>query len=233
MSKFCGNCGALLDDTAVMCSNCGINIGEDSSDSKKHKRKKSKRFKTLLICIIIIILGTLGCVGYCVADYYIDMSAVNIEVAKYIDGYYLCDIKYSDVVDMVPEPLVDDFKDSHSKESLNKRLNSRSLSLDELYGDDILVSYEIESFDCVSSEMQDILIMSNGTLFNMIYGEDIDEEIEEMYNVVVEIEIEGDNKESTFYNNLIAVKYDDNWYLFSVTGYYGAHLSPVAYNICG
>lgn len=233
MSKFCGNCGTQQPDEASVCSVCGAAFEASTSFDIKLKRKLSKKFKTFLTVVVVFAVGIVGCVGYFVADYFIDMSAINIEVSKYIDGYYLCDIKYSDVVDMVPEPYVDDFKDSYSKENLNNNLNSRSMSLDEQYGDDISVSYEIESFDCVSSEMQDILIMSNGTLFNMIYGEDIDEKIDEMYNVVVEIEIEGDNKESTFYNNLIAVKYDDNWYLFSVTGYYGVHLSPVAYYICG
>lgn len=233
MSKFCGTCGTQLQDEASVCFNCGATFETAHSFNTEHKPKFSKKVKLLLIFVVVVVVGVLGCVGYCVADYFIDMSAVNIEVSKYIDGYYLCDINYNVVVDMVPEPYVDDFKDSYSKENLNNRLNSRSLSLDEEYGDDISVSYEIESFDCVSSEMQDILIMSNATLFNMIYGEDIDGEIEEMYNVVVEIEIEGDNNDSTFYSNLIAVRYDDNWYLFSVSGYYGIHLSPVAYNICG
>ena len=233
MSKFCGNCGALLEDNATICSGCGINIGVDATSMLKPKRKKSKKFKVILISALVVVIGVLGCVGYCVADYFLDMYAIDKELSKYIDGYYLCDIDYNDVIDMVPEPFVDDFKYSITKENLKKTLNNRSLHFDEIYGDDISVSYEIESFDCISSDMYDILVMSNGMLFDMMYNEDYDEEIEEMYNVVIEIDIDGDDEENTFYDNLIAIKYDDTWYLLNITGYYGVQVTPAAYRICG
>mgnify|MGYP005751013833 CR=1 FL=1 len=61
MGKFCGNCGAPLDDDANVCGQCGTPVNESFSDATYfnpvdiEKRKKvKKRIRIIVICFILI-----------------------------------------------------------------------------------------------------------------------------------------------------------------------------------
>ena len=61
MAKYCGNCGAQLEDNAKVCGNCGTLLDNTKVEGLNYtdparKKKMGKRIKTL---IVIIILGGL------------------------------------------------------------------------------------------------------------------------------------------------------------------------------
>lgn len=67
MAKFCGNCGAQLDDDARVCGQCGMPIDESQwkvsglkvvdSERKKKLMKKIKKVVMLAIVIFIVVVG--------------------------------------------------------------------------------------------------------------------------------------------------------------------------------
>lgn len=63
MAKYCGNCGAPLDDDARVCGQCGTPVAEYSGRTQefkyvdpKKREKSKKRFKLIGIVVIILII---------------------------------------------------------------------------------------------------------------------------------------------------------------------------------
>ena len=63
MSKFCGNCGAQMDDDAKVCGQCGTPIGGNVNipilkiaDSEKTKKRK-KTFKIIIMLVMIAVIS--------------------------------------------------------------------------------------------------------------------------------------------------------------------------------
>lgn len=64
MAKFCGNCGAQMDDNAKVCGQCGIPVdgGTKASPVKivdpEKKKKNKKIFKIAVALILVVIVAT-------------------------------------------------------------------------------------------------------------------------------------------------------------------------------
>lgn len=67
MGKFCGNCGAPLDDDAKVCGQCGTPVNESFPDDINFNpadigkgKKMKKRIKTIAICFVLIVVVVVG-----------------------------------------------------------------------------------------------------------------------------------------------------------------------------
>lgn len=58
MAKFCSNCGKQLDENAAMCLNCGVLVGNTTSNNLSNpnstKKAKKKGFPTWVIVLIVV-----------------------------------------------------------------------------------------------------------------------------------------------------------------------------------
>lgn len=59
MSKFCGNCGAQLEDSVKVCGYCGTPFEAVSVEGKtqKHHTGKSKKIIISLVVVVAIVIG--------------------------------------------------------------------------------------------------------------------------------------------------------------------------------
>ena len=55
MDKFCGNCGALLDDDARVCGQCGTPVEGKKVISANSIKKKKRLKKILVVCILVLV----------------------------------------------------------------------------------------------------------------------------------------------------------------------------------
>lgn len=60
MAKFCGNCGAQIDDNAKVCGQCGTPVDSSTKMSpvkiidSERKKKHKKIFKLVIVLILIV-----------------------------------------------------------------------------------------------------------------------------------------------------------------------------------
>ena len=60
MAKFCGNCGAKINDNAKVCSECGTpidDIFQSSSEKKANPAKKKKSKKKFKITVMLVFVA--------------------------------------------------------------------------------------------------------------------------------------------------------------------------------
>jgi len=91
MAKYCGNCGAQLEDNAKVCGNCGTLLDNTKVEGLNYtdparKKKMGKRIKTL---IVIIILGGLVFTGFKIGSQY---TGCNGQIRKFMNAYENYDI---------------------------------------------------------------------------------------------------------------------------------------------
>lgn len=60
--KYCDNCGALLEDNAEFCEECGVK--QEKSDVDIQKKKEQRKSGYLLIAIVLIMLLCMGICGW-------------------------------------------------------------------------------------------------------------------------------------------------------------------------
>lgn len=103
-TRFCGNCGAKLDNDAIFCGNCGstLNISDTGEISKinipqKPTKKKGKAKKILVsiaAVLIISILGLTACYGReGISELFSKITGAKDNVGFYLDnGFTLGDL---------------------------------------------------------------------------------------------------------------------------------------------
>lgn len=116
MAKFCGNCGAQMDDAAKVCGNCGVpfsgsdvQVKYEDPEKKEQERQKMKKLATkygmiaagaiALIILIGIIVANTGLNGMVKdvtkAHKKFDLDAL-VEMSS--DLYYYADESYAEMV---------------------------------------------------------------------------------------------------------------------------------------
>lgn len=154
MAKFCGNCGAQMDDDAKVCGQCGTPIEENAAkapevkavdpEKKKEMAKKVKGVITLVIVAAVAIVavkmisgfsGTKGLVRKIMTAY--EKYDIDTIVSLSSDMYY-----YSDA---------EDYVDEYFEYAVGKNLDS----FEDSVGHNYKMSYEVEEIYDLSQRKQD------------------------------------------------------------------------------
>lgn len=154
MAKFCGNCGAQMDDDAKVCGQCGTPIEENvvkapevkavDPEKKKEMAKKVKGVITLVIVAAVAIVavkmisgfsGTKGLVRKIMTAY--EKYDIDTIVSLSSDMYY-----YSDA---------EDYVDEYFEYAVGKNLDS----FEDSVGHNYKMSYEVEEIYDLSQRKQD------------------------------------------------------------------------------
>lgn len=215
MSKFCGNCGAQLDDSAKVCGNCGTPLSENSNVSssipgveyvdpeKKAKNKKRiKKFIGLIAVVVVVIIAIniiSGFIGY--------KGAVRKIMNAYED--YDVDTLVSltsnirlDVFDILGDDYATDYYENIVSDDLDYYENT--------VGHKYKLSYEItETYELTERKVDDLLDSAESYIE---YIEDYD--ISKVMVVEVNVTAKEGNKSTDATLTIYLTKENGSWKLF-------------------
>ncbi len=213
MSKFCGNCGAELDESANVCGYCGASVNSDSTTEKigtkkipgiKTEREQEKIRKIKIISkltfasIIIVVLAIIGVnIGSSFVGY---KGAVRKIMNAYED--YDMNTLISMASDLHYYSADENYVDDNFSDIVAERLNS----LENSVGHNVKIDYEItDSFELPEYRLDELLSQFES------YGIDTSD-IKKIMQVELLIKAKG-NKSTNTYNSdgLLLVKEKGDW----------------------
>lgn len=154
MAKFCGNCGAQMDDDAKVCGQCGTPIEENAvkapevkavdPEKKKEMAKKVKGVVTLVIVAAVAIVAVKMISGF---------SGTKGLVRKIMTAYekYDIDTIVSLSSDMYYYTDAEDYVDEYFEYAVGKNLDS----FEDSVGHNYKMSYEVEEIYDLSQRKKD------------------------------------------------------------------------------
>lgn len=217
MSKFCGKCGAQIDDDARICGQCGNVVSEDvlvNKSSYLPTRKKGKKK---------IIIGSVATVAAIVVAIIVMVNVIGSNSYKsVIDTYINASMKTADATTLM-ELFPDEFlsyvlkeEDMGRREAANQLQKQLDSSVDMLnsYYDDWSVSYEIT--DTKDSSSADVKFLSDDC--KDLYGFTVSAEKEVDVEVTVSTTKDGETDTNIQNTDITLIKVDNSWYLWGING---------------
>lgn len=219
MSKFCGNCGAQMDDNAIVCGNCGCNMSDNQpnfkpSDPEKAKanKKKIKIIAGVGTAVIAVVLAVVICVNFIGGRSY----------KSTIDTYITSSIEKPDaaaVLELFPDELLskalmdEDMSRTEGIEQLQDTLDSAVEYIEE-YCDDWSVTWEIiDETDASKSEVKYLSEDCEDQFdFSVSAKKDVTVELN------VEVTVDGNTDTRTQEMELTLIKSGKSWYLWGING---------------
>ena len=210
MSKFCGNCGTQLDDSAKVCGNCGMplecaqinnssipGISYEDPEKKAKTKKLVKLVATLLVVVIVIIVALKilsGFIGYKGA------------VRKIMNAYE--DYNINKIVSMASDLYYTMENEDYVEEYFSEIIANDLDYFEDRVGHKYKLSYEItDSYKLSEHKFEDLLD-------TLSYYDDFDADI---ISKVMMVEIEVTAKEGrdsmTTDLRLTLTKEDGSWKL--------------------
>lgn len=139
MTRFCGNCGAPLDDDARVCGQCGTPIGGGKGFKVVNPAKKKRIIKKIKLLITLLIIAALAFGGVKVA---LNFTGANGLVRKTMTAYGKYDINtlVSISSDMYYYCEDENYVDGYFENSVGYNIDSIETSV----GHNYKLTYEIE-----------------------------------------------------------------------------------------
>ncbi len=221
MSKFCTNCGAEMDDVAVVCGNCGASFSEipvppeiptESVKSNPVKDAINKIPRKVLACVgavvaLIIVIAIFASAsdgaGSVIKKYYKAMADGDGEkLAECVFAYgskEYADDQISDYKD-IAEEAAEDLEDEYgSKAKVKvKVLDTYSYDRDDDEFDDIVEDL-LDEKDYLKDEYDDIDFTRD--------------DVKKVVKVCYRIEMSGDGEKEVSYGYRMLVKIGSHWYI--------------------
>jgi uncharacterized membrane protein YvbJ len=205
MAKFCGNCGAQLDDNAVVCGNCGTPVNGKKIDDKKEK-KVNKKVVGIIVSLIVVVL--VAVVAGTVVKRFTGSRAL---LSKVMSAYEKGDADKlislaSEMYDYEPSK---DYTDNYFENILNTDLDS----FENKVGHKYKISYSIDEIYTMSNRKQEQNLKSIEKTF-----EDFDTDIvKKMVVAEVDIKAKGsEGKSKTIKRKITMSKENGKWKLMTI-----------------
>lgn len=151
MSKFCGNCGAQVEDDARVCGNCGAVLSKDMAMPEMNmdqggntqvNRKNNVRLIIMIAAIaaaaVIVILLAVRIVG--------DNTGYKGTLKKYFKGIQNCDA--TSILSCLSNGDLEYFESSYGndyEDTASDDMDDMKDSFDDKFGSDYKVTYKIKS----------------------------------------------------------------------------------------
>lgn len=214
MSKFCGSCGAQLNDDVKVCGFCGVAVSDDNTESTSSssvpgietesqilKNEKTKKIIKLagigigaIIALIIVISIISSFTGYKGAVRKLMNAFEDYDVDTLIS-------MSSSILSATP-----DFDDEDFEEYISETVSGRLDYYESEVGTDIKISYEIVNAHNLPERKIDQLV---SLLENYGYEPD---NIKKVKQIDLEITVKGSRREESYDNdNLYMIKEDGKW----------------------
>ena len=156
MARFCGNCGAQLDDDAKVCGQCGTPIDGNALGLKivdpEKKKKMMKKVKGVIALAIVVVIAVL------VVKIISGFTGTNGLVRKIMVAYekYDIDTIVSLSSDMYYYNDYEDYVDEYFEYAVGSNIDSFESSVGHSYK----MSYEVDEIYDLSQRKQDEMLKS-------------------------------------------------------------------------
>ncbi len=152
MAKFCGHCGAPLDDDARVCGRCGSPVDDGGIPGVRvvdpeRQKKRSKQIKTAVALLIVVILVFAG-IGIVRS-----LTGTNGLIRKVMAAYQDYDIDA--LVDLSSDVYYYSDYEDYVSEYFEYAVGSNIDSFEESVGHSYKLSYEIEEVYELSERKQE------------------------------------------------------------------------------
>lgn len=220
MSKFCGNCGAQLDDSAKVCGYCGIALDNEPvnanaasipgvvSEADKEKTAKVKKLiKTGAIAVVAIIVLS---VGFNIISSFTGYKGVVRKVVNAFEDYdmnTLC--SYASSLSYYGDDI------EYYEEVFEERVSNMLDYYEEELGHGLKIKFEIlDSYKLDERNTDDLLddLEDSGAYVG---------NIDTIRMVELQLTIKGSRRTSTYTtDDLMLVKENGKWKVLYLGGYY-------------
>lgn len=202
MAKFCTKCGAPLDNNAAFCTNCGAVADKKNNVVNLHNKNTAILLGGILagIIILVILISLIFGGGYksAIDNYFEGFEDTNAK--KFMKAMPECQIEY------LEESLKDYSKFDSLAEYFEYCLEEALNKIEDEYGNDISISYEIKDKEELSEkELKDI----RKRLENNYDNDDV--KVTKGYEVQITAEIKGDDNSDEEDITVKVAKVDGDW----------------------
>lgn len=196
---FCSKCGAKNDDSAKFCEKCGEPLNKSSSEKEivvsieDTKRNKKVGIISVIVCAIVIAVILFIAFGG---------RSYKEVIDEYIDAHLSCDTDA--ILNLYPKEIVDHIIDEEIENNhyiadyidhqdfidyCNDELKDNLENLQEIFGDNLSMSYNIMEITDVSEDYYED--------YTHLYDDNagVDYDVSEYKLVTIEILCEGDKNE--------------------------------------
>lgn len=233
MSKFCGRCGAQLDDNAIFCTKCGANLGQPNqqfnADAVKNVAAKNTVTaavkngdkKTLAIvggivgAVVVLIVVFICCLifggGYKDPLKRMKKTLENGDGKSYrqmvmSDKYFKAINNNNDAVDDYFKGDIDEYYD----------YDRLWAPLEDMYGKNIKVTYDIKTKKKLKkSDLEDYQDDLQRDADSMGI-DDYEPKVTAGYELKINLSVKGDDDKYTDTNSLHVYKVDGDWVIPSI-----------------
>lgn len=216
MSKFCNNCGSVMEDDVMFCTNCGAQdvpafqeAPAEASDSVFAPAGDKKSLMTLIIAgaalvvaIILLIAAFSSSPKKAMSNLEKVMNGNAGKISSLAPNAYWKYLK--DEEDVTKADVKDEFKDSYE--------DQKEFMEDE-YGKNAKYNIKITDKDKLSKKKLEALAE------NIEENYDIDEKkVKAAYELEVEVSIKGRDDDDEYETTMYAVKISGKWYIVGPDG---------------
>lgn len=215
MSKFCGNCGAQMDDNTVVCGNCGCKVSNNQignfkeTNAKKGSKKKIIKICATLLVVVLIIVISLNFIG-------------GRSYKSVVDTVIEATVKEPDAIaffELFPqEILIQALRDEEISrtEAINEMQDTLDSEVEriEKYCDDWSVSWEI--IDTVDASNSEVKYLSAD--YEELYDFKVSAKKDLTVEVTINVTVDGETKTEVEDCDLTLIKSGKLWYLLGIDG---------------
>lgn len=219
MSKFCGNCGAQMEDSARICGNCGTpfegveknavpNTFKVPKESKMTLEKKAKIKKGITLTVILAVVVVVAIIALNIVSNFVGYKGTLRKAVKAVNDY---DIET--ILDVSSEiKYVSTYDDPFEiEEAILDEVSADLDYYESLVGHDPKISYKIkESYKFSERKLQGFIEELERNYSYESYN------IEDVVQVDLEIEVTGSNKRKEYNSvTLYMIKENGKWDVFN------------------
>lgn len=199
MAKFCGNCGAKMNDSAKVCGKCGTPVDPDfKNDNDGKKKKKFPKWGKWVILLLILIIGAVIALKIFSGNSYDHIVKEVVEVYETGD----IDSLMNDSSVLYMEDGGDD-----AEEYLENTIDTQMDKLEKELGRNYVLTYEVE-------EEYTLPQRQIRKLKDRFESSDIDYDVDNLEDLkVIDLLITGDSGDDTYEieQSIIVIKENGKW----------------------
>lgn len=199
MAKFCGNCGAKMNDSAKVCGKCGTPVDPDfKNDNDGKKKKKFPKWGKWVILLLILIIGAVIALKIFSGNGYDHIVKEVVEVYETGD----IDSLMNDSSVLYMEDGGDD-----AEEYLENTIDTQMDKLEKELGRNYVLTYEVE-------EEYTLPQRQIRKLKDRFESSDIDYDVDNLKDLkVIDLLITGDSGDDTYEieQSIIVIKENGKW----------------------
>lgn len=230
MAKFCGNCGASVDDDALVCGYCGASMANSEAGSASKKipgvgdidPEKAKKIKAIAKKVVIGVAAV--AVVAIIISVVLKFVGINGAIRNYVKAYQKGDASYIEKLESsyLDKGDEDEEDDDDEEDSLEQKALDSVLEYfeDEVDSADFKITYEVKKKEDLSERK--VKKLAEALVHAGIVSEDDEDTIKESKIKVVKIKMTAKHKkkkEKKTFDNLYFIKEGGSWKLLYDGGY--------------